>query len=337
MKKKYIIIGIIIIVLVVLSIFLFSNRNKTYTINKNFTMVKARNINETIEENIVLTTYQDYLKYFNRGKLKEKDFIGFNYVLVRISYDSCSEKNITPYKYDINGNNITVYVSYDAKCGFCAPSYIYYLLKVEKTVTSANVNIEYEIVNDANCPSNVDYKPIIYLYPERTTDINISLENANYLTTTYPKYNNGWNFIVYPDGRIVDKNTNREYYGLYWEGNNHKAKIEKDGFVVKGEDTIDFLEDKLKILGLTDREADEFIIYWLPKLEHNEYNYIRFETIEEINNYMPLNINPKPDNIIRILMDYKPLDKKIKVEEQTLTTPNRSGFVVVEWGGSLID
>ena len=37
------------------------------------------------------------------------------------------------------------------------------------------------------------------------------------------------------------------------------------------------------MLGLNDREAEEFIVYWLPKLEENKYNLIRFETAEEIN------------------------------------------------------
>ena len=36
----------------------------------------------------------------------------------------------------------------------------------------------------------------------------------------------------------------------------------------------DSLEEKLAILGLTERESEEFIVYWLPKLEKNKYNYI---------------------------------------------------------------
>ena len=35
-------------------------------------------------------------------------------------------------------------------------------------------------------------------------------------------------------------------------------------------------------------------------------------------------------------MDYKALDKPIEVKEQKLTTPERNGFTVVEWGGSII-
>ena len=93
----------------------------------------------------------------------------------------------------------------------------------------------------------------------------------------------------------------------------------------------------MAILGLNEREANEFIVYWLPKLEVNKYNYIRFETKEEIDSYMPLDITPEPNSVIRVLMDYKPLDNYKEVKEQEITTPNRIGFTVVEWGGSLID
>ena len=110
----------------------------------------------------------------------------------------------------------------------------------------------------------------------------------------------------------------------------------EEGFVVKGEDTIKFLEEKLEILGLNEREANEFIIYWLPKLESNKYNFIRFQTEEEINNNMPLEITPKPDTIIRIVMEYKGLKEPIKVQKQQLQTPKRTGYTVVEWGGTEI-
>ncbi len=165
-------------------------------------------------------------------------------------------------------------------------------------------------------------------------EVNVRLGKPNILTTTYPKYNNGWTVTAKPDGTLTQNNKN--YYGLYWEGKNHNIKVEKDGFVVEGKDTAKFLEEKLATLGLNEKEANEFIIYWLPKMEHNKYNYIRFETKEEINSYMPLEITPKPDSMIRIVMDFKALDNKINIKEQTLTTPSRTGYTVVEWGGSEI-
>ena len=51
---------------------------------------------------------------------------------------------------------------------------------------------------------------------------------------------------------------------------------------------------------------------------------------------MPLIIEPKPDKVIRILMDYKPLKEKITVEEEVLEKQEREGFTVIEWGGSII-
>ena len=134
------------------------------------------------------------------------------------------------------------------------------------------------------------------------------------------------------------KSNNRTYYALYWEGREFaKDKSMNEGFCIKGEDTIKFLEEKLEILGLNEREAEEFIIYWLPKMENNKYNYIRFETIEEQNIAMPLDINPKPDTVIRIMMDWKGLENKIEVKEQILTPAKREGYTVVEWGASVLN
>ena len=156
------------------------------------------------------------------------------------------------------------------------------------------------------------------------------------MTTTYPKYIDNWNVLASPSGKLIDNN-GREFYGLYWEGINYNSKITDEGFIVEGSNVLSFLEEKLSILGLNEREANEFIIYWLPKLEKNKYNYIRFASIDEINNYMPLEINPKPDTIIRVMMEYKPIDNLIDIKEQKLVTPKREGFTVVEWGGSIIE
>ena len=51
-----------------------------------------------------------------------------------------------------------------------------------------------------------------------------------------------------------------------------------NGFCVKGKDTAVFLEGALEQLGLTRREANEFIVYWLPQMEQNPYNIISFQT-----------------------------------------------------------
>ena len=175
-------------------------------------------------------------------------------------------------------------------------------------------------------------KPVIYLYPQVQMQVQVKLNNVQKLTHTYPKYIDGWNVIASPSGNLLDTNTGRNLYCLYWEGRDDSKIDMSEGFVIPGKDTISFLEEKLSILGLSEREANEFIIYWLPIMENNKYNYIRFRTSTEINNYMQLDISPKPDIVIRVIMDFKPLDVYVLTKQQKLDTPHRSGFVVVEWG-----
>ena len=127
------------------------------------------------------------------------------------------------------------------------------------------------------------------------------------------------------------------YYALYWEEKRNDNFKFDEGFYVTKDNAISFLEDKLSYIGLNDKEKNEFIMYWLPKLEVNNYNYIYFETMDEIEQDMSLNIEPKPDKIIRVRMDYKPLNKYIDVQEQVLIKEERQGFTVVEWGGTIIN
>ena len=190
---------------------------------------------------------------------------------------------------------------------------------------------------DARRPRITDaMKPIIYIYPEEKTEISVELEYPEKITCSYPAYVDGWNVIASPDGTLIDTDTQRTLYSLYWEGKGFINKTNNEGFVVEGKDTIKFLEEKLEILGLSEKETEEFIIYWLPKMQKNKYNYIRFATIDEINEYMPLNFSKKPDNLIRVYMQFKALNRPINVTPQKLETPSRSGFVIVEWGGTEI-
>ena len=137
-----------------------------------------------------------------------------------------------------------------------------------------------------------------------------------------------------PDGTLKDAN-GRTYYSLYWEGKNVNQMPAFDGFIVAAGDSVKFLEEKLERLGLTEREAQEFIVYWLPKLESNPYNFIRFWTREEIDQNMPLTITPQPANLIRVMMSFRAASEWEQVPMQILPPiPSRNGFTVVEWGGT---
>ena len=181
-------------------------------------------------------------------------------------------------------------------------------------------------------------KPVIYLYPELETDVTVTLGYPERVTHSYPKYDGPWRVRALPDGTLTDLETGRELYSLYYENVSAVPLPQTgEGFVVRGEDTAAFLEEKLAVLGLTDREAEEFIVYWLPRMEDNAWNYIRFASDAELAAEMPLRIEPQPDSVIRVLMLWKPLDAPIEVTEQELETPQRTGFTAVEWGGAEIN
>lgn len=190
-------------------------------------------------------------------------------------------------------------------------------------------------------PSNLEcgivaYKPIIYLYPPQLTPVTVRFGDGaeELLTHSYPAYGpDGWEVVAAPDGTLYDPDTQRQYYGLYWEG---AVELDLDftrGFVVQGTDTAGFLERRLTELGLSWREANEFIIYWLPRMERNPYNLIHFYTTEW-NALVPLDIEPPPDTLIRVYMVFRGLQRPLEIEPQALVGARRTGFVVVEWGGS---
>lgn len=178
----------------------------------------------------------------------------------------------------------------------------------------------------------VPEKPVIYLYPEVQTDVTLTLDLDGALTSTYPTYGDGWHVTANPDGTLTDAD-GREYYCLFWEGVQNAEYDLSRGFSVAGKDTQAFLEDALARLGLTDREANEFIIYWLPRMENNAYNLITFQT-DRYTDGAVLNVTPAPDTVIRVFMAWAALDASIEIEPQDLTAPERNGFTVVEWGGA---
>ena len=176
-------------------------------------------------------------------------------------------------------------------------------------------------------------KPVIYLYPETPTEVSVSLTLEGQLTCTYPDYGKGWDsFTAHPDGTLIFPD-GKEYYCLYWEGMQAAEWDFSTGFCVKGEDTAAFLEWALAAQGLTPREANEFIIYWLPLMQENPYNVISFQT-DAYTDGAVLEITPTPDSLLRVFMAYYPSDEAVEIAPQAFETPARDGFTVVEWGGS---
>lgn len=197
---------------------------------------------------------------------------------------------------------------------------------------SSCINDDYDNNND---DVDVNAKPVIYLYPEKETKVYVALNYNGKLTCTYPESNGIWEVLAKSDGTLTNIEDGKEYSYLFWEGISDIEYDFTEGFVVKGEDTKDFLQEKLSYMGLIPREYNEFIVYWLPQMKDNKYNLISFQGESYIKN-AELTITPKPDSILRVYMAYKAINEPIQIKEQKLKPFERSGFTVIEWGGTRI-
>lgn len=175
-------------------------------------------------------------------------------------------------------------------------------------------------------------KPVIYLYPEEETEVTVRLDYDGDLTCTYPAYEDSWTVTAAPGGVLTDQ-SGQTYSYLYWEGVTRTEYDFTRGFCVPGADTAAFLEDALARLGLTRREANEFIVYWLPRMEPNPYNLIAFQW-EAYTDHARLTVTPEPDSLLRVFMAWRPLETPAKLPAQDLPGFERIGFTVVEWGGA---
>lgn len=175
-------------------------------------------------------------------------------------------------------------------------------------------------------------KPVIYLYPTEETAVTVTLDLDGDLTCTYPAYDGGWSVTAQPDGTLTD-DAGQTYQYLYWEGISDMDCDFSTGFCVPGEKTASLLEGALAALGLSRREANEFIVYWLPRMEANPYNLISFQGTAYTSRAR-LTVSPTPDSVLRVFMAWKALEGPAEVPPQELPAFSRSGFTVVEWGGA---
>ena len=270
-------------------------------------------------------------EWLDKTTTEKYDYNIFSDIVITEIYSNCFFATTVipmPYQIKLNGT-----LSNDWCVGdqvICTYENIYY------DQENHRVEVDFLTVkpSDWQLDPDVCYKPVIYLYPEETTDVSVELTLNGELTCTYPTYNNGWKVTASPDGTLTDEN-GQTYNYLYWECETYTEYDFSKGFCVKGEDTAEFLENALDALGLTRREANEFIVFWLPMMQENEYNIISFQT-DAYTNSARLDINPVPDTVIRVFMAYKASDKYVDIAAQELTAPNREGFTVVEWGGTEI-
>lgn len=190
---------------------------------------------------------------------------------------------------------------------------------------------DYEIIVD---------KPVLYLYSAKTIDFSVDVKPKGQFTFTYPPIEKGWKGSISPDGSL--QLGARTYPYLFWEANCPAVASQvssNEGFVVKGSETVRFLEEQLSSMGLNDREQTDFITYWAPRMSGNTNNFVHFLFNESCNSAAELSISPVPDVVYRVYMIWSEIPEGTKLNPMPQSIPqlNRNGFFAVEWGGSEIN
>jgi hypothetical protein len=197
----------------------------------------------------------------------------------------------------------------------------------------SNVDIEYPqriSFSIIDTPQVVVFKPNIYLYQTVTADITVKLEfplGGSVIQST-PTYSDGWNVTVEPTGKI-----DGQYDYLFYESRNADAFQYSAGWVVSRDTLASFFTHHLLSAGFSEREKDDFIEYWIPRLTDYPYYIIYPQFKSDIDKTIRLNLSKSPDTILRLFYAVKGTD----VNAATLKTPTtplfqRHGFVVTEWG-----
>jgi len=114
-------------------------------------------------------------------------------------------------------------------------------------------------------PAAEKAKPVIYLYPTKTEQVNVQVNPIGGFTKTDRAYGSGWNVSAAPSGRLTNLSDGETYPYLFWEGGaSGVVNTPQEGFVVAQSDISALLTQKLALLGLNAQERADFLARSAP-------------------------------------------------------------------------
>lgn len=169
--------------------------------------------------------------------------------------------------------------------------------------------------------------PNLYLYPPEPTTVKVQLDFpiGGHVTESEPLYRDGWKVRVGPDGWIDD-----EYGYLFYETSVPQRASTDEGWLIDGANLEQELRDLLHRQGFRGREIDDFIEFWVHRLEGKPYYAVYPQDAAAL---VTLTIQPPPDQLRRVLFLIRPLEEPISIQPPRDLAPiRREGFVAMEWG-----
>lgn len=182
-----------------------------------------------------------------------------------------------------------------------------------------------------------DAKPVIYLYPQKATLVDVVLTIPGTIPVSDPPYpQQGWqDILALPSGELFYQG--KSYPELFYEAAITPTTPPNNGSVVESKDIASELLSIALKLGFTTKEATELVTFWLPRLQELNSPYVHISIFDPETKLAidKVTITPKPDTFIEHIFYFKALNEKISLPPIPLpaTPPERIGFVAAEWGG----
>ncbi|HOW51011.1 MAG TPA: carboxypeptidase-like regulatory domain-containing protein [bacterium] len=173
-------------------------------------------------------------------------------------------------------------------------------------------------------------KPNIYLYPLETTDVSVTLgfPLGGFVTTSIPDYGDGWQVTVDPDGTI-----DGQFGYLFYEAQQPDQYQYAEGWTVAKQGLEKFFRANLAAYGFAGREIEDFIAWWIPRLNGGPCYDLFPQTAAEIDPLITLDITPTPDSLQRLFYAVRATDACGEHLATPLIEPfARDGFTALEWG-----
>ena len=177
-------------------------------------------------------------------------------------------------------------------------------------------------------------KPAIYIYPqiEENYNVNLLFKDGVSLTKSIPLYNNGWDVFVDKKGKI-----NNRYDYLFYECSLATNFKFQKGYCYSSDDINSGIKQILSEIGLNEKEIRDFVDYWGNRFEKYPFYKVYPVVDNEIDNFVELQISPKPDSILRVWLYFEGCNSNQKLEHPLFKKFERRNSVVVEWGGVMIN
>lgn len=176
----------------------------------------------------------------------------------------------------------------------------------------------------------VHYKPNIYIYPNEKIQLKVKINfpAGGEVTRSTPQYKNGWDITVLKDGKI-----NNEYDYLFYECKTPDLTQNEYGWIINKDSLKNFFSSNLSQSNYKENEINDFIQYWIPRLNDYKYYEIYPQYTSTMERMTVLNYSSKPAHVFRLNYVIKGLNNKnVKIKTPKIEKAIRKGYNSVEWG-----